>query len=171
MSRNSSPQMASRRTSVYRLAAQACERVIAVAPTDELGCRHTEAIALARLEDEEGFDQLDARFGRHDNAWTSLSRCVLMYKLGRMSAARRALAGFDRLCQGGSYALMRPVFVEVYLPDRPPVAVNSLEEATLAVHEMEPTIADVPDFINWAAAQPGISASAEAFAQRNDLDW
>ena len=32
-----------------------------------------------------------------------------MYKLGRMSAARRALAGFDRLCQGGSYALMRPV--------------------------------------------------------------
>ena len=24
---------------------------------------------------------------------------------------------------------------------------------------------------NWAAAQPGISASAEAFAQRNDLDW
>lgn len=155
----------------HRLAAQACERVIAVAPTDELGCRHTEAIALARLEDEEGFDQLDARFGRHDNAWTSLSRCVLMYKLGRMSAARRALAGFDRLCQGGSYALMRPVFVEVYLPDRPPVAVNSLEEATLAVHEMEPTIADVPDFINWAAAQPGISASAEAFAQRNDLDW
>ena len=132
----------------HRLAAQACERVIAVAPTDELGCRHTEAIALARLEDEEGFDQLDARFGRHDNAWTSLSRCVLMYKLGRMSAARRALAGFDRLCQGGSYALMRPVFVEVYLPDRPPVAVNSLEEATLAVHEMEPTIADVPDFIN-----------------------
>ena len=145
--------------------------MIAVAPTDELGCRHTEAIALARLEDEEGFDQLDARFGRHDNAWTSLSRCVLMYKLGRMSAARRALAGFDRLCQGGSYALMRPVFVEVYLPDRPPVAVNSLEEATLAVHEMEPTIADVPDFINGAAAQPGISASAVAFAQRNDLDW
>ena len=33
----------------YRLAAQACERVIAVAPTDELGSRHTEAIALARL--------------------------------------------------------------------------------------------------------------------------
>ena len=155
----------------YRMAAQACERVMAAAPTDELGCRHTEAIALARLEDEIGFDQLDARFGRHDNAWTSLSRCVLMYKLGRMSAARRALAGFDRLCQGGSYALMRPVFVEVYLPDRPPVAVNSLEEATLAVHEMEPTIADVPDFINWAGSQPGFSAGAEAYAQRNDLDW
>ena len=94
-----------------------------------------------------------------------------MYKLGRMSAARRALAGFDRLCQGGSYALMRPVFVEVYLPDRPPVAVNSLEEATLAVHEMEPTIADVPDFINWCQGHDWLVASARRFAEKNDLDW
>ena len=154
-----------------RMALDACERVMAAAPGDELGCRHTAAIALARLEDEAGFDQLDARFGRHDDAWSSLSRCILLYKLGRMSAARRALAGYDHLCRGGSYALLRPVFVEVYLPDRPPVAVNSLEEATLAVHEAEPTIADVPDFINWACEQPGFSAGAQSFAEKNDLDW
>lgn len=155
----------------YRMAIDTCERVMAAAPADELGCRHTAAIALARLEDEVGFDQLDARFGRHDNAWASLSRCILLYKLGRMSAARRALAGFDHLCRGGAYALLRPVFVEVYLPDRPAVATNSLEEATLAVHEAEPTIADVPDFINWASNQPGFAASAQSFAEKNDLDW
>lgn len=155
----------------YRMAVDACERVMAAMPGDELGCRHTEAIALARLEDEVAFDQLDARFGRHDNAWTSLSRCILFYKLGRMSAARRALGGFASLCRGGAYALLRPVYVEVYLPDRPPVEVNSLEEATLAVHEAEPTIADVPDFINWATRQPGFAAGAEAFADKNDLDW
>ena len=155
----------------YRMAAQACEEIIVAAPSDELGCRHTEALALARLEDEAAFDQLDARFGRHDDAWMGLSRTILLYKLGRMSAAKRALKGFGELCQGGAYALLRPVFAEVYLPDRPPVALNSLEEATLAVHEAEPIIADVPDFISWACEQPGFQAGAEAFARRNDLDW
>ena len=51
------------------------------------------------------------------------------------------------------------------------MAVNALGEATRAAHGRAPTSAAVPDGINWAAAQPGISASAEAFAQRNDLDW
>lgn len=154
-----------------RAAIATSERIMECMPGDELGCRHTEAIALARLEDEAGFDALDARFGRHDDSWTGLSRVILLYKLGRLSAARRALRGFGDLCPGGLYALLRPVYVEVYLPDRPEATPNTMEEAFLAVREAEPTIADVPGFIPWCCEQPGISEGAKAWAEKNDLDW
>lgn len=105
-------------TARYRPALATCESVAALNPTDELGARHTWAIALARLEDEAAFDELDARFGRQGNAWTHLTRALLLFKLDRMPAARRALRGFASLCRGGAYALLRPTFVEP-VPARP----------------------------------------------------
>lgn len=159
-------------TACYRMARERSLDLLSKAPLDALGARLTCALAMARLEDEEGFLWLDAKEGhRGGNAWFHLGRAILMYKLGRMSAARRALRGYDQLCTGGAYALLQPVFVDTYLPDRPPFVAQSFNEAVLAVHEADPIIADVPDFAAWACDQPGFLDSAQAYAYRNGLDW
>lgn len=158
-------------TARYRMACDRCAQLLAEAPIDALGARFTYALALARLEDEDGFNWLDAREGRRGNAWFHLSRVVLMYKLGRMPAARRALRGYDALCPGGAYVLLQPVYVDTYLPDRPAFEPGGFEEAMLAVHEADPIIADVPDFAAWACDQPGFLDSAQRYCERNGLDW
>lgn len=154
-----------------KMAIAAANEVFEVDPGDSLGARYTAAIAYARLEDEEGFDALDARFAFHGNTWSNLARVILLYKLGRMSAARRALRGFNDLSAAGAYALLRPCFVELYLPDRPQAAVGSLDEAFMAVHEADATIVDVPDFIRWAQDQDWFLAHAKSYAEKHDLDW
>lgn len=155
----------------YKRARAAAEQLIKLDPTDELGARYTLAIALARLEDEAALNTLDARFAHSGNAWMHLARTVLMFKLDRMDAARRALRGYTSLCRGGAYALLRPVFVETYIPQRPLFEPGSFEEAVLAVRECDPIIMDTPDFLAWAAAQDDFSQQAQAFARKNDLDW
>lgn len=138
---------------------------------DPLGARHTLMLACARLEDEEGLGATEALFSERESAWSHLSRVLLLYKLGRMSAARRALRGFDSLCAGGAYALLRPVYVDLYLPERPEVPACGFEEAVMAVREAEPIIADVPEFLGWCQGHDWLMASAQSFAERNDLDW
>ncbi|WP_417802123.1 hypothetical protein [Thermophilibacter provencensis] len=158
-------------TARYGIAERAATSVMDASPSDPLGARHTCALALARLEDEKGFDALDARFSRQGDPWSHLARVILLYKLDRMSAARRALRGFDQLCRGGAYALLHPTYVEPYLPDRPDVTPGGFEESVFAVREAEPIIADVPDFINWCQDHDWLVASARRFAEKNDLDW
>ena len=153
------------------MAESAALSVMDASPADPLGARHTYMLACARLEDEAGFDAICARFSRQESAWSHLSRTILLYKLDRLSAARRALRGFDELCEGGAYALLRPTFVEVYLPDRPEAAPCSFRECVLAVREAEPIIADIPDFINWCQGHDWLVASAGRYAEKNDLDW
>ena len=155
----------------YRMAAEKAEEVMALAPTDALGMRHTCALALARLEDESAFDALVVRFSRQGSAWELLARTILLYKLGRMGAARRALGGYARLCEGGAYALLKPVMVDTYLPDRPEAPALSFAEATLAVHEADPIVCDVPDFVAWAQNQRDCFFAAQDFARRNNYDW
>lgn len=155
----------------YRMANDFGRAMIAASPSDALGARHTCALCLARLEDEEGFDALDARFSRRGDSWQQLGRTILFYKLGRMPAARRALKGFAQLCEGGPYALMRPVMVDTYLPDRPEAEPYSFAEVTLAVHEADPVICDVPDFCSWAEDQPGFGDAAHSFADRHGFGW
>ncbi len=158
-------------TARYKAAIATCEKLVELDSLDHLGARYTWAIALARLEDEKGLDALDAKFGRAGNAWIHLARTLLMFKLDRMPAARRALRGYASLCEGGAYALLRPTFIDGYLPDRPAFTVGSFEEAALAVHECDPVVMDTPDFIGWATAQDGFAAQAEKFARDHDLDW
>ncbi|MGN0075891.1 MAG: hypothetical protein ACI38Z_02825 [Parafannyhessea sp.] len=155
----------------YRMANETGQELIALSPSDALGARHTCALALARLEDEPGFDALDAAFGRRGDSWVQIGRVILFYKLGRMGAARRALRGFDSLCDGGVYALLRPVMVDTYLPDRPATSPYTFDEATLAVHEADPIIVDVPDLVTWVQNQPDMLASAKSFADKSGLDW
>lgn len=156
----------------WKMALEAANSVLGVTESagDPLGARNTAALAYARLEDEEGLNALEARFTQ-GNAWTSLARCLLLYKLERTPAARRSLRGFAQLNQGAAYAMMRPVFVEVYLPDRPDYAPGSFEEAMAAVHEAEVIIADTPDFVAWCQAQTWFEADARAYAEKHDLDW
>ena len=155
----------------HRMARTAAASVVAASPRDELGARHTEMLACARLEDEAGLGELDARFAGHESAWSHLARVILLYKLNRLPAARRALRGYDGLCSGGAYALLRPTFVEVYLPDRPEAAPCSFEECLMAVREAEPIVADTPELVAWCQDQEWFVASARAFAERRDLDW
>lgn len=158
-------------TARYKAAIATCEKLVELDSLDHLGARYTWAVALARLEDEKGLDALDAKFGRAGNAWIHLARALLMFKLDRMPAARRALRGYASLCEGGAYALLRPTFIDGYLPDRPVFTAGSFEEAALAVHECDAVVMDTPDFIAWATAQDGFAAQAEKFARDHDLDW
>lgn len=156
----------------WKMARDAAESVLAqtAAAGDPLGARHTAALAYARLEDEDGLNALEARFDQ-GSAWGNLARCLLLYKLDRLPAARRALRGYAQLNEGAAYALMRPIFVEVYLPDRPDHPKGSFEEALCAVHEAEVVIADTPDFVAWAQSQEWLDADARAYADKHDLDW
>ena len=158
-------------TARFRKAQDLCLDLLARAPLDVLGARFTCALAMARLEDEDGFDWLDAREGRHGNAWFHLGRAILMYKLGRIPAARRALRGYDRLCTGGAYLILQPMYVDAYLPDRPVFESGSFEESLLCTHEADPIISDIPDFPAWASAQTGFLASAQSFCKRNGFEW
>ena len=158
-------------TARFRIAADYCADLMARAPLDALGARYTCALAMARLEDEDGFNWLDAREGRHGNAWFHLSRVLLMYKLGRVPAARRALRGFDQLCTGGAYLLLQPMYVDTYLPDRPTFEPGSFEESILCLHEADPVVCDTPDFAAWASDQPDFLASAQSFCSRNGFEW
>ena len=148
-----------------------CGRLVDADPSDPTGARYTLALAHARMEDEDALDALDARYARRGNAWFHLARTLLLFKLDRMPAARRALRGFASLCRGGAYALLRPTFVEPYLPDRPDAEPGSYAEAMMAVHECDPAIMDTPDFLGWASAQNGFAEQAQRFARENDLDW
>lgn len=155
----------------YRMAASACERLVELSPSDPIGARHTCALAYARLEDEPAFEALDVRFSRQGGAFEHLARTILLYKLGRMTAAKRALVGYASLCEGGAYALLKPSMVDTYLPDRPAVPPLGYAEASQAVNEADPIIMDVPDFVGWAQGQRDVHFSAQSFAERNDLDW
>ena len=155
----------------YRMAITYAEQLMDISPSDPLGARHTAALCLARLEDEPGFEALDSRFGRRGDSWQQLGRTILFYKLGRMPAARRALSGFANLCEGGAYALLRPIMVDTYLPDRPAAEPYSFAEVTLAVHEADPVICDIPDFCTWAGDQNGFGEQARAYAERKGYGW
>ncbi len=61
--------------------------------------------------------------------------------------------------------------VDTYLPDRPTAAPYSFDEATLAVHEADPIIVDVPDLVTWVQNQPDMLAAAKSFADKSGLDW
>lgn len=158
-------------TTHFRLARDLCSTLLDAAPSDCLGARHTLEIVCARLEDEPAFDELQARFSHAGSAWSHLMHALLLYKLDRMGAARRALQGYSTLCEGGAFALLRPAFVDSYLPDRPEAAPNSFAESMMAVAEADPVIVDAPDFVAWAQSQPGIVESARRFADERGYDW
>lgn len=155
----------------YRQAIAWGKELLEFCPGDEVGIRHSMGIAYARLGDEEGLNWLDDRFGHESTPWALLSRTMLLYRLERYGAARRALNGFARLTEGGAFALFRPVLLPPYLPDRPDCEPHGFEAALQAVYEAETVIADTPGFVWWAQNQPDMVALAQQFADENGFEW
>lgn len=150
----------------YRGALARCMRLLDAAPTDGQGIRHTTALILARLEDEQGLDNLDKRFDRTGSTWMHIARAVLLYKLGRMDAARRATIGLATLCPGVAFYLASPTYVDPYLPDRPPFSPGTIQESLYATYEADFLVVDTPDFINWALSIETFSRAVQQDAQR-----
>ena len=158
-------------TTRYSLAASCCIRALEACPTDEVGARHTMAIALARLELEDNLNELDDNINHESSAWSLLSRAILLYRLERYDSARRALRSFDSLVDGGAYALLYPVLLPPYLPARPEAAPLSFDAAMQAVFEAETVITDTPGFVAWAQSQPDVLASGKSFADSHGFEW
>ncbi len=154
-------------TARYKAAAR-CARTVMRAqgyPNFAVG---TLMLALARLEDEEGFfaaAQSDPDAGLQDSPWYLLGRSLLLYKLGRRKNARRALRDFVFRCEGGAFFLLNPTYLTPYLPVRPPVD-EAWKLTHQAVWEADGIIADTPDFTAWATAIDGIQEESESFARR-----
>lgn len=139
----------------------------------------TVLLALARLEDEEGFFSVvqqssqqapligedDGAGSVEDSPWYLLGRTLLLYKLGRRRNARRALKDFATRCEGGAFFLLNPTYLTPYLPVRPPVR-EAWELSHQAVWEADGIIVDTPDFCTWAASVEGIEDISESFAQQ-----
>lgn len=125
-------------------------------------------LALARLEDEDGFFAAarDAGEGAEDLPWFLLGRTILLYKLGQRRSARRALRDFAARCDGGAFFLINPTYHDPYLPVRP-AALEAWDLSHQAVWEADGIIADTPDFAAWAEGVEGIRERAEEFALRH----
>ncbi len=133
-------------------------------------------LALARLEDEDGFfafaHELEAERGDQaaavldDSPWFLLARTLLLYKLGRRRPAKRALRDFATRCDGGAFFLLNPTYMAPYLPVRPQPR-TSWDLSHQAAWDADGIIVDTPDFVPWAEAVDGVCDASERFADRN----
>lgn len=125
-------------------------------------------LALARLEDEDGFFEIAQRGGEsiENLPWFMLGRTLLLYKLGRRHSAARALREFARRCDGGAFFLLNPTYMNPYLPVRP-APPDPWSLAHMAVWEADGIIVDTPDFAGWAASIEGVEEASREFALRN----
>ncbi len=155
-------------SSRYRAAAQYARRVMRARGYTNFAVG-TVLLALARLEDEDGFfaceREADPALAVEDSPWFLLARTLLLYKLGRRKNARRALRDFSSRCEGGAFFLLNPTYLTPYLPVRPPVR-EAWELTHQAVWEADGIIVDTPDFVGWAASIEGIEDASERFAER-----
>jgi tetratricopeptide (TPR) repeat protein len=155
----------------YRAALERSLRMLDASPADGQGIRHGTALLLARLEDEEGLDALDAAFNRVGSAWMQIARAILLYKLGRMDAARRATAGLATLYPAAAYYLVNPDVAPFYLPDRPPFAPGSDQECLFAVYEADYLAVDTPDYVDWALKIPAFSQAVNGYESSHEDDF
>ena len=94
-----------------------------------------------------------------------LARAMLLCKLCRMDAARRALSGLATLCPGAAYYLAYPGYVQPYLPDRPPFKPGSEQESVFATYEADFLVVDTPDFVTWAQTVPAFASAVSSFGR------
>ena len=155
----------------YRAAANYSRRVLKAEgyPTRAAG---TVLLALARLEDEDGFfalaHQLEEQMGAdvlEDSPWYLLARTILLFKTNKMRPATRALREFANRCEGGAFFLLNPMYQTPYLPCRPEPH-DPWDLSHQAVWEADGIISDTPDFAPWANACEDVSQLAQEFARR-----
>ena len=134
----------------------------------------TVLLALARLEDEDGFFELvrsrtdpetDAN-ELEDSPWYLLARTLLLYKAGKRRPATRALRDFVTRCDGAAFFLLNPTYLTPYLPVRPEPR-DPWDLSHQAIWEADAIIVDTPDFAAWAESVDGVADLSESFARRN----
>ena len=152
----------------YRAAANYARRVLKAEgyPTRAAG---TVLLALARLEDEDGFfalaHQLEEQMGAdtlENSPWYLLARTILLFKTNKMRPATRALREFANRCEGGAFFLLNPMYQTPYLPCRP----EPHDPGTFRISSLgaDGIISDTPDLPpgqrlrRRIAACPGICA-------------
>ena len=96
-----------------RASVAACEKLLEVDPTDTSDARFTLALALAKLEDEAGLDELAQRYrtlcpsrGAND-AWLLIARLALAHRQQKPALARTHLAELLHCYSNGAVALLR----------------------------------------------------------------
>ncbi|WP_321973145.1 response regulator receiver protein [Paratractidigestivibacter sp.] len=96
-----------------RAAIATCEKLFEVDPSDLSDARFTLALALAKLEDEAGLDELARRYrtlcpsrGAND-AWLLIARLALAHRQQKPALARTHLAEILRCYPNGAVALLR----------------------------------------------------------------
>ena len=155
----------------YRAGAAYARRAMKAAgyPTRAAG---TVLLALARLENEDGFfelaHELEEASGAErleDSPWYLLARTLLLYKTDKMKPAKRALREFANRCEGGAFFLLNPTYLTPYLPTRPAPR-DPWDLAHQAVWEADGIITDTPDFAPWAASVEGVRDISSEFARR-----
>ena len=155
----------------YRAAANYARRVLKAEgyPTRAAG---TVLLALARLEDQDGFfalaHQLEEQVGAdalENSPWYLLARTILLFKTNKMRPAARALREFANRCEGGAFFLLNPMYQTPYLPCRPEPR-DPWDLSHQAVWEADGIISDTPDFAPWANACEDVSQLAQEFARR-----
>lgn len=153
-------------TGRYR-AAVSYARTVLRAPGYGNGAIGTVLLALARLEDEDGFFATvrDGGEDLEESPWFLLARTLLLYKLGRRRSAKRALRDFANRCEGGAFFLLNPTYQTPYLPVRPEPR-ERWGRSHQAVWEADGIIVDTPDFATWTASVEGIEDISEDFARR-----
>jgi len=132
----------------------------------------TVLLALARLEDEDGFfalaHQLEEEIGAdalENSPWYLLARTILLFKTNKMRPATRALREFANRCEGGAFFLLNSMYQTPYLPCRPEPR-DPWDLSHQAVWEADGIISDTPDFAPWANACEDVSQLAQEFARR-----
>lgn len=124
-----------------RLAADLCEKLLALDANDTSDARFTLAIALAKLEDDEGMDKLLARYplyskGRPvDDAWVLLAQIALAHARLSLGEMYKLIQKLTKRYPGATRALIQ----QAELPDgefaRLRVSPYSEDELLIAVSE------------------------------------
>ena len=129
-----------------------CEKLFAIDPHDTADARYTLALAYAKLEDDQGYDALMARYPQlspsrpPDDGWALLARLALAHKRNDLDEARRILALIVKIYPGCEYALVR----QSELPDgafaRILVTPYSEDEMIVAISESTVLLQEGNDF-------------------------
>jgi len=118
-----------------------CEKLFSLDPRDTADARFTLALAYAKLEDDQGFDALVARYSQlspyraPDDGWMLLSQLSLAHKRNDLDTARQVLGRLVKVYPDCEYVLVR----QSELPDgafaRVLVTPYSEDEMVLAISE------------------------------------
>ena len=162
----------------YRAAANYARRVLKAEgyPTRAAG---TVLLALARLEDQDGFfalaHQLEEQVGAdalENSPWYLLARTILLFKTNKMRPATRALREFANRCEGGAFFLLNPMYQTPYLPCRPERATPGTSRTRrfgkpTALSRTPQTLPPGQRLRRCIAACPGICAPLRLLATRS----